>query len=83
MAASSGAEPRGGTDPGGAGETPEGALISVPDACRLLGVHRNTLYRLIREGEVPAFRLSRGGRWRFRRSDLEEWIEDRQARGVR
>ena len=51
MAASSGAEPRGGTEPGGAGEVPEGALISVPDACRLLGVHRNTLYLLIREGE--------------------------------
>lgn len=52
-------------------------LLSVPQACRLLGVHRNTLYRLIHDEEIPAFRLSRGGRWRFRRADLEEWLAEK------
>jgi excisionase family DNA binding protein len=61
----------------------EPELISVHDACRFLGVHRNTLYKLIREGELPAFRLVKGGRWRFRRSDLQQWLEDCQARGSR
>jgi len=55
-------------------------FMSVPEASSFLGVHRNTLYKLIREGEIPAFRLIRGGRWKFRRSELEQWIEDRQAR---
>lgn len=54
-------------------------VMSVPEACSFLDVHRNTLYKLINEGEIPAFRLTRGGRWKFRRSDLEEWLEDRQA----
>jgi excisionase family DNA binding protein len=58
-------------------------LMSVNDACRFLGVHRNTLYKLIREGELPAFRLVKGGRWRFRRADLAQWLEDCQARGSR
>jgi excisionase family DNA binding protein len=58
-------------------------IISVPDACEFLSVHRNTLYKLITEGEIPAFRLSKGGRWKFRRSDLENWLSDRQARRVR
>lgn len=62
----------------GAGEGAE--IISVREACRFLNVHRNTLYKLIREGEIPAFRLMRGSRWRFRKNDLEEWLEDRQAR---
>jgi excisionase family DNA binding protein len=53
--------------------------MSVPEACSFLDVHRNTLYKLINEGEIPAFRLTRGGRWKFRRRDLEEWLEDRQA----
>jgi len=57
-----------------------GDIMSVPEASTFLGVHRNTLYKLIREGEIPAFRLIRGGRWKFRRSELEQWIEDRQAR---
>jgi excisionase family DNA binding protein len=57
-------------------------LLSVPTACRFLGVHRNTLYKLIREGQIPAFRLIRGGRWRFKKVDLEQWLEDRQGRGA-
>jgi len=64
----------------GSGESEEGDdVISVPEACRLLGVHRNTLYRLIREEELPAFKMSRGGRWRFRRTNLRDWLEDKQG----
>ena len=58
-------------------------IISVAEACDFLGVHRNTLYKLITEGNLPAFRLTSGGRWKFRRSDLEDWVENRQARSAR
>ena len=60
----------------------EPELIAAPEACRILGLHRNTLYRLITEGEIPAFRLSRGGRWRFNKKDLQGWLEDKQAKGA-
>jgi len=43
-------------------------------------VHRNTLYKLIRAGELPAFRLITGGHWKFRKGDLSEWLETRRAR---
>ena len=55
-------------------------IISVPEACTFLGVHRNTLYKLIQAGEIPAFRMMTGGRWKFRRSELEQWLEDKQSR---
>jgi excisionase family DNA binding protein len=55
-------------------------IISVPEACKFLGIHRNTLYKLIQAGELPAFRMIRGGRWKFRRSELERWLEDKQSR---
>jgi excisionase family DNA binding protein len=55
-------------------------ILSVPEACRFLSVHRNTLYKLIRAGELPAFRLMTGGHWKFRKSDLSEWLEARRAR---
>ena len=62
------------------GEKNMGAdVISVSEACRLLRVHRNTLYRLIRDESLPAFKMTRGGRWRFRESDLRDWLEDKQA----
>lgn len=55
-------------------------ILSVPEACRFLSVHRNTLYKLIRAGELPAFRLITGGHWKFRKGDLAEWLETRKAR---
>lgn len=62
--------------------TDDGELLDAEAACKLLGVHRNTLYRLIRTDDMPALRFTRGGRWRFRRRDLLDWIEGRQARRV-
>jgi excisionase family DNA binding protein len=55
-------------------------VISVVEACKFLGIHRNTLYKLLQAEELPAFRLSKGGRWRFRRRELEQWLEDQEAR---
>jgi excisionase family DNA binding protein len=55
-------------------------IISLPEACKFLGVHRNTLYKLIEAGEIPAFRLIKGGRWKFRKKELEQWLEDKQSR---
>jgi excisionase family DNA binding protein len=60
---------------------PASDIISVPEACDFLGVHRNTLYKLIQAGEIPAFRMMRGGRWKFRRTELEQWLEDKQTTG--
>lgn len=56
-------------------------IISLGEASQFLGIHRNTIYKLIRAEEIPAFRLTVGGPWKFRRSDLIQWLEDRQERG--
>src|SRR5262245_29476177 len=55
-------------------------ILSVPEACRFSSVHRNTLYKLIRAGELPAFRLITGGHWKYRKGDLAEWLETRRVR---
>ena len=60
-----------------------GDIMSLPATSEFLGIHRNTLYKLIDEGEIPAFRLTKGGRWKFRRRDIEDWLKDRQARSIR
>jgi excisionase family DNA binding protein len=55
-------------------------VISVPQACEILGIHRNTLYKLIEAEQIPAFRLVKGGRWKFRKGELQQWLEDQAAR---
>lgn len=36
-----------------------------------LAIGRNTFYRLVNTGELPAFRI--GKLWRVKREDLEKW----------
>ena len=48
-------------------------LMTTREVLRYLRVTPRTVYRLIREGDLPAVRM--GGRWRFRRTDIEAWLE--------
>lgn len=50
-------------------------LLDVHEAAALLEMHWKTLESRARKGIVPAFRI--GGRWRFRASLLNAWLEKR------
>ncbi len=52
--------------------TPEPAM-TVRDEVACLNVDEKTVYRLSQRGELPGFKVA--GHWRFKRSDLDEWIE--------
>jgi excisionase family DNA binding protein len=52
--------------------TPEGEILTLDEVAAYLKAGKRTVYRLAAEGKLPAFKL--GGTWRFRRSDLDEWI---------
>jgi excisionase family DNA binding protein len=52
-------------------------IIILSDLADYLQCHPSTLYQLVNAGKIPAFRL--GGEWRFRRSELDEWIARRQV----
>ena len=51
---------------------PEGEILTLDEVAAYLKAGKRTVYRLAAEGKLPAFKL--GGAWRFRRSDLDEWI---------
>jgi excisionase family DNA binding protein len=53
-------------------------LLDAVEAAALLRIHPNTLKKMARLGEIDARRVGR--RWRFRTSDLNEWLW-RQERG--
>ena len=50
----------------------EGDILTLDEVAAYLKAGKRTIYRLAAEGKLPAFKL--GGTWRFRRSDLDEWI---------
>lgn len=51
---------------------PEGEILTLDEVAAFLKAGKRTVYRLAAEGKLPGFKL--GGTWRFRRSDLDEWI---------
>jgi len=47
-------------------------IMTPKDAALYLNIHIITLYRLIKKGELPSFKV--GGQWRFKRDLLDAWI---------
>jgi excisionase family DNA binding protein len=54
-------------------------VMDIRQAADYLGISGDTLYRYASEGFVPAFKL--GNRWRFRKSLLDGWMDEKS--GVR
>ena len=51
----------------------ESEILTLEEVAAYLKAGKRTVYRLAQKGEIPAFKL--GGTWRFRRSELERWID--------
>ena len=52
-------------------------LLTLSEAANLLQVSTRTLQRMIRNGQLPAFKV--GGQWRLREAQLRQWVETREA----
>lgn len=50
-------------------------ILTTKEACALLKTKRLSLYKLVKSGEIPAFRMGRA--WKFERSSIEAWIRKR------
>jgi excisionase family DNA binding protein len=46
--------------------------MNIAQVADYLHTHPSTIYRLLKNRKIPAFRL--GSDWRFRRPDLEQWV---------
>ena len=54
-------------------------LLDSEEAARLLRIHPKTLQRMARNGEIRGVQI--GKLWRFRASQLNEWMESRLLNG--
>ena len=53
------------------------AFLTTEEVLDYLQVNLRTVYRLIKAGKIPAVRVGR--QWRFRKSDIDAWLESQQA----
>lgn len=52
-------------------------ILTLPEVAQLLKVADKTVYSMAQKGQLPAFKV--GGQWRFKRVDLDQWIEQRKT----
>jgi len=51
-------------------------IMTVNEIAQYLRVHATTIYRLLKENRVPAFRV--GSDWRFSRRAVDRWMLSQQ-----
>jgi excisionase family DNA binding protein len=51
-------------------------ILTIQEIAEYLKLNEKTAYRLASEGKLPGFKV--GGSWRFKRIDLEKWIEEQK-----
>src|SRR5260370_4990694 len=56
-------------------------FLTTEEVLAYLQVNLRTVYRLIKAGKIPAVRVGR--QWRFRKRDIDAWLETQRPRGSR
>jgi excisionase family DNA binding protein len=57
-------------------------VLTVGEVAVFLQIHPSTVYRLLKNRRIPAFRM--GSDWRFNQESIEQWVkkmEDGQPAG--
>jgi excisionase family DNA binding protein len=47
-------------------------LLTVKELTDYLKVNKFTVYRLIKQGKLPAFKVH--GHWRFKKKEIDRWL---------
>ncbi len=64
-----------------AGSTPRQSLepwISVAEVASHLGIKRDTIYKWLERGRIPAHKVGR--LWKFKASEVDKWVESGKAK---
>ena len=60
-------------------------LMTLREVARMLRLSRQTLYKMLKEGSIPAVKI--GSQWRFEQEQVRTWLMnrdpelDRETRG--
>lgn len=57
-------------------------MLAISDVARMLKISERSVYRLVRSRKLPGFKPG-GGAWRFRRADIDAWIDAQVQAGSR
>jgi len=53
-------------------------ILTLKEVAEYMKLAEKTAYRLAAEGKLPGFKV--GGSWRFKREDIDRWIEEQKKK---
>ncbi len=53
-------------------------VMTVKDVASYLNVHPMTIYKYVKDGRIPAFKI--GDSWRIRKDSMQKWIKQNENR---
>lgn len=53
-------------------------VMTVKEIAEYLDVHPMTIYKYVKEGKIPAFKI--GTSWRIRRDSIQKWIKESEQK---
>ena len=59
----------------------EDGFLTTDEVLKYLQINLRTVYRLIKAGKLPAVRVGR--QWRFRKRDVDNWLDSNRPRTLR
>ena len=51
------------------------AVMNIKEVSQYLDVHPATIYKYVRSGKIPGFKI--GSDWRFQKKIIDKWMEDK------
>ena len=47
-------------------------IMTLDEVAKYLRIHKSTVYRMTKEGKIPAIKI--GNQWRFKKNKIDEWL---------
>ena len=49
-------------------------IMTLEETAKYLRIGKSTLYKMAREGKIPAVKIA--NQWRFRKEDIDKWLQE-------
>jgi excisionase family DNA binding protein len=50
--------------------------MTIEELSKYLRFHKSTVYRMVRQGEIPSSKI--GNQWRFRKDVIDAWLSKKE-----
>ncbi len=49
-------------------------IMTLEETAKYLKIGKSTLYKMAREGKIPAVKIA--NQWRFKKEDIDKWLQE-------